>query len=147
MLMELGLSKKFHRIALHDRKSALGIGLMEPSTIIDVFELKLFIGNTRKGGNVENSMQCQLEHQVVEAGRNMKLGENPKLGNWHKPQFDEINDLLWKRVVALKGEENERKMMSENKTLLKHVTYYFQKKNNDLEMLKQIKFVRLKKKT
>ena len=34
---------------------------------------------TDKKDNAENSAQCQLEHQVVEVGRNIKLGENSKL--------------------------------------------------------------------
>ena len=48
ILMKLGLSKKFPRAVLFSRKSALGVGLMEPHTIIDVLKLKLFIGNMRK---------------------------------------------------------------------------------------------------
>ena len=52
-------------------------------------------------------MQCHLEHQVVDAGRNTSLGENPKSRHWHRTWVDETNDLLWKRDVALKGEENE----------------------------------------
>ena len=46
--MKLGLSKKFPRAVLHSRKSALGAGLMEPFTAIDVLKLNLFIGNMRK---------------------------------------------------------------------------------------------------
>ena len=38
-LMKLDLSNKFPRAALCSRKSALGVGLMEPSTIIDVLKL------------------------------------------------------------------------------------------------------------
>ena len=118
--MKLGLSRKFTRSALCSRKSALGVGLMEASTIIDVLKLKLFIGNMRKRGNAENSMQFQLEHQLVEAGRKIRLGENPKLRHWHKTWFDETNDLLWKTHIALKGEENERTVMSDNKTPIQY---------------------------
>ena len=52
--MKLGLSKKFPRVALHSRKSALGVGLMEPSTITYVLKLKLFIGNMRKEAMQKN---------------------------------------------------------------------------------------------
>ena len=48
IIMKLGLSKKFLRPVLCSHKSVLGVGLMEPSTIIDVLKLKLFIGNMRK---------------------------------------------------------------------------------------------------
>ena len=83
-LMKLGLSKKFLRTALHSLKSVLGAGLTEPSTIVDELKLKLFIDNMRKRGNAENSIQCQLEYQVAEAGRNIKFGKNPKLRHWTK---------------------------------------------------------------
>ena len=136
MLMKLGLSKKFPRAALCSRKSTLGIGLMEPSTIVDVLKLKLFIGSMRKRGNSANYTQCQLEHQVVEAGRNIRLGENPKLRHLNKTWVDEINDLLWKRDIALKGEENKRIITSDNKTLMQCAIDYAQQKNKDLETLK-----------
>ena len=48
MLMKLSLSTKFPGALLWSRKSALGVGLMEPCTITDVLKLKLFIGNMRK---------------------------------------------------------------------------------------------------
>ena len=79
ILMKLGLSKKFPRAALCRWKSALDVGLMEPSTIIDVLKLNMFIGNMRKRGNAAKRMKFQLEQQIVEAGRNTILGENHNL--------------------------------------------------------------------
>ena len=62
ILMKLGMSKKFTRTASCSRKSALDLELMEPSTITCVLKLKLFIGTTRKIGNVAKYAQCQLEY-------------------------------------------------------------------------------------
>ena len=51
MLIKLGLSRKYPRTALYSRKSALGIGLMKPNTIIAILKLKSYIGNKRRLGN------------------------------------------------------------------------------------------------
>ena len=99
-----------------------------------------------KRGNVAKSMQCPLKHQVVEAGQNIKLVENPNLRHWHKTWVDEINDILWKRHTTIKGEENEKIVMSNNKTLMQHAMDYIQQNDNEEGTLKQINFVHLKKK-
>ena len=53
-------------------------------------------------------MQCQIEHQVVEVGRNTRLGKDLKSRHWHRTWIDETNDILWERYLTLKGEENEK---------------------------------------
>jgi len=45
LLVKLGLSKKFPWAALYTRKSALGVGLMKPSTIIAMLKMKQYVGN------------------------------------------------------------------------------------------------------
>ena len=42
-LMKLGLSKKFPRVASHSRESTIGVGLMEPSTIVDALNLNCLL--------------------------------------------------------------------------------------------------------
>ena len=79
MLLKLGLSRKFPRIALYSRKSALRVGLMLPSTLIAVLKLKLYVGNIRKLGNAADSIKVQKGYQEVEAGRVVTLGENLNL--------------------------------------------------------------------
>lgn len=79
MLIKLGLSRKYPRTALYSRKSALGVGLMLPSTLLAVLKLKLYIGNMRKLGNAAEAIQVQLDYQEVEAGRVVTIGEDPEL--------------------------------------------------------------------
>ena len=43
-----------------------------------------------------------------------------------------MNDLSQKRYIALKGEENENKIMSNNITLMKHAIDYAQQKDKDV---------------
>ena len=47
LLNKMGLSKKFPRKVLHPRKSALGVGLMAPKTIMSVLALKLHLSHQR----------------------------------------------------------------------------------------------------
>ena len=44
---KMKLGDKFTRKLLHVRKSALGIGLVEPNTVMDSLDLKLNAGNKR----------------------------------------------------------------------------------------------------
>ena len=92
MLLKLGLSRKFPRTALYSRKSALGVGLILPSTLIAVLKLKLYVGNIRKLGNAADSIKVQKGYQEVEAGRVVTLGENPNLRYWKKTWIDEVKN-------------------------------------------------------
>ena len=53
---------------------------------------------------------------------------------------------LWKRDITLKGEENEKILISNNKTLMQHAMDYVQQNDKNTGTLKQINFVCLKKK-
>ena len=95
MLIKLGFSKKFPRIVLYTRKSALGVELMQLSTIIAILKLKSYIGNKRKQRNTTKSINIQEEYQEIEVGRTIQLGEDPKGRYWKKTWIDKINDELW----------------------------------------------------
>ena len=49
---------------------------MLPSTIIATLKIKLYIGNKRRLGNSAEALKIQEEYQVIEAGREIVLGEN-----------------------------------------------------------------------
>ena len=49
--MKLDLSKKYPRLALYSRKSALGVRLITLSILIATLKLKLYVGNIRKEGH------------------------------------------------------------------------------------------------
>jgi len=63
ILMKLGFSRNFPRKVLYMRKSALGIGLMTPKTIIDIMKLKLYVGNVRKIGNAQKALEIHHDFQ------------------------------------------------------------------------------------
>ena len=50
LLMKLGLSRKFPRNMLCNRKIALGVGIMTTKTIIDILKAKTHLGNIRRRG-------------------------------------------------------------------------------------------------
>ena len=50
LLVKLGLSRNFLRKVLYSRKSALGISIMTPSTIMNILRAKLYLGNKRMEG-------------------------------------------------------------------------------------------------
>jgi len=146
ILIKLGLGRKFPRTVLYSRKSALGVGLMTPSTIIACLKLKLYVGNKQKLGNTEDSIAIQEAYQEVEAGRRMSLGEDPKFRYWNKTWVDEINDELWKRKMVLKSSLKEReKGRTSNKSLMEYALEYVEVRNRKRAELRQINYVRLKK--
>ena len=57
ILQKLQLSIKFPRKILYARKSALGIGLMAPSTIIDSLALKAYVSHQRGESNISKIIQ------------------------------------------------------------------------------------------
>ena len=78
LLLKLGLSRKFPRDVLYSRKSALGVGIMKPSTIIDILKAKLYLGNARRKGVTYEAIKLQEEYLKVEAGCEINIPYNPQ---------------------------------------------------------------------
>ena len=145
MLRKLGLSVKFPRTALYSRRSALGVGLMLPSTLIAMLKIKLYVGNIRKLGHATDSIKMQEDYQEIEAGRNIRLGENPKMRYWKKTWIDEVSEELWKRQATFQTSVEQRKQRTKNKTVMEYAIEYvnlYDKKQDDLW---NINYVRMKK--
>jgi len=54
MIKKLGLRQFFPRELLHAKKDALGAGLIEPQTAVDLLAIKLCIGNKRGENELRN---------------------------------------------------------------------------------------------
>ena len=50
---------------------------MEPSTIIDAMKLKIHVGSKRRIGDSREFITAREEHQEIEVGRKIRLGEEP----------------------------------------------------------------------
>ena len=61
-------------------KTALGIRIMEPTTIIDILKLQMHIWNKEKRGNTAQIIKAQEELQQIDTGKNLKLKEDKKIG-------------------------------------------------------------------
>jgi len=59
----MGLSQKFLRKALYARKSALGVGLMSPSMILNILALKLYVSHKR--GETEVSKMIRINEENI----------------------------------------------------------------------------------
>ena len=108
LLIKLGLSRNFPRRVLYSRKSALGIGIMKPSTIINILNAKLYLGNKRMEGVANEAIKLQEEYLVVEAGRTISVSYKKENRYWKKLWIDEVSDMFSYRKISLyQNDENE----------------------------------------
>ena len=70
ILKKLGLSMKFPRYILYARKSALEIGILKPSTIIDTLSLKLYLGHKRRYSRISKLIKTNEEYIMINYGIN-----------------------------------------------------------------------------
>ena len=101
LLIKLGLSRNFPRDVLYSRKSALGVRIMMPSTIINMLKAKLYIGNKRKGGIVKEAIELQEEYICVELGREISISYDPKERYWEKLWIDKVSDMFSTRGIKI----------------------------------------------
>ena len=115
LLIKLGLSKNFPRQVLYSRKSALGIGIITPSTIINMLKAKLYIGNVRREGVAKEAIDLQEEYLRVEAERKISIAYNPKEHYWKKLWIDEVSDMFHSRGIKLHNNKTGSNSITENK--------------------------------
>ena len=113
ILRKLGLSERFPRDMLYSRKTALGVGIMKPSTIIDILALKLYVGHKRSNDRIakiirineeEASYQNGFNENVIKTPRNLKLKERI----WS----DDIGEKLEKRMIEIVNNKNKIKIIT-----------------------------------
>ena len=78
LLIKLGLGQKFPHKVLYSRKSALGVRIMIPKTIINILKAKLYIGNVRKRGETNKVIELHSELINVESDRELGIGYDPQ---------------------------------------------------------------------
>ena len=66
ILQKLGLSQKFSHKILYTRKSALGIGILKPSTIVDTLAIKLYIGHKQQKSRIAALIQVNKEEATIQ---------------------------------------------------------------------------------
>jgi len=146
LLVKLGLSRKFPRDVLYSRKSALGIGIMKPSTIIDTLKAKLYLGNVQRAGVAQSAIRLQEEYLAVEAGRGVSIPYNPEDRYWQRLWIDEVNDLFYKRQLNLHNYKYLMNALTKNETIMDIAQRYARIKQLNVKEMRNINFVRIKKK-
>jgi len=143
ILNKLGLSVKFPRKVLYARKSALGVGLMAPRTIMSVLALKLYLSHQRGETRISrliniNEDNARLYYGFAASIIDSKLEWNPGKCSWS----DEIRLMLRSRNLEIINRINETKWITKNKTIMDYAIQY----SNDLIIVEAINHVRLYKK-
>ena len=147
ILRKLGLSEWFPRDVLYSRKTALGVGIMKPSTIIDILVLKLYVGHKWLNNRIakiirineeEVSYQNGFNENVIKTPRNLKLKE----GIWS----DHIGKKLEKRMIKIVNNENEIKIITQNKTIMDWVKEYVKNEKIPSDKIAKINYIWIYKK-
>ena len=73
ILKKFGLSEKFPHEVLYMRKSALGLGLIKPSTAIELQALKLYIEHYQIKTNLTKLNRINDELQMIKEGYSKHL--------------------------------------------------------------------------
>ena len=96
------------------RKSALGIGLVEPNTVMDSLALKLCLGNKRSKGELTSMIKHHEELSLNDSGLPENVRRNVcNLIHWKVGWIEEINEKLNSRFLVVK-ENNENETTNTN---------------------------------
>ena len=68
MIRKLGLDDNFPRKLLHVQKQRLGIGSIEPNTVIEMLVMRFHVGNKRLQGDVSKIIEVHEENSFIDSG-------------------------------------------------------------------------------
>jgi len=147
VLKKLGLSEKFPRSILYSRKTALGVGLMAPNTIMSILALKLYVGHNRIKSEISKMIRINEENSRLFYGYSghvldVELKNKPKVVTWS----DEVQNMLSSRGLKIVNRINERKWMSKNESIMDYAIKYVKAEELDYNVVEAINHVRIFKK-
>ena len=147
MVQKLSLGVNFPRKLLYVRKDALGVGLMEPQTVIDLLAIKLYVGNKRReqelGGiiNVHEDMgfwdsglkrECQMQSAGVEY--------------WKNGWVEDVHTKLESRGMKLVNDCKNKEVKTKNRSIMEWAIEYVKSrkksKKEQIKVLRQLNLVR-----
>ena len=76
IIRKMKLGDNFPRKLLHMKKSASGVGLIEPKTVIDSLSLKLCVGNKISKGELKRVTSMHEEISAEDSGLPTKMRRN-----------------------------------------------------------------------
>jgi len=147
LLRKMKLSEKFPRNVLYSRKTALGVGLLAPRTIVDILSLKLYIGHQRMKSKVSEIIQINEDNARVSYGYSTSIIETERKDKPNEITWnDEIQVKLNRRNLRLENRTNEPKWISKNKTIMDYAVRYKELEGIESDIIAPINHVRLHKK-
>ena len=75
----------------------------------------------------------------------MQIGHDPSEKHWNISWIDETSNLFFARGTEIKHNGKDSKTFSQNKTIMEHAFQHAEQTNQNRNILKQINFVRMKK--
>ena len=144
LLRKLGLSEKFPRKILHTKKSQLGVGILQPSTILTILSLKLYLGHKRKEDEIAkqisiNEMNTQFQYGFGNNILDIDHMTKPENKIWS----DEIGRRLSERSIKLTNEKQTKYISSKNKTIMDFAVEYVKRQGMSTKVIAPLNHVRL----
>ena len=147
ILRKLGLSEKFLRRISHTKKSQLRVGILQPSIIIGILSLKLYLGHKRRDDNIGKKISINEVNAHFQYGYSKNILE---IEDGLKPQnkiwSDEIGSRLLNRNIAVINAKQEMRISTKNKTIIDYAEECVGCKEKDKNALAPLNHVRLWKK-
>ena len=125
ILKKIGLSAKFPRQILYARKSALGVGIMRPSTIVNTLAIKLYIRHQQKKSRLASFININEENSFIDNGINkdpIKTPHNKRF--WEYTWSDEITEYLQKRDLEVINQDEIKNQVMSNKTIIDYAVEF-----------------------
>ena len=125
LVKKLRLVKTFPRTLLHVRKGELGVGLMEPQTVVDVLACKMHIGNRRSTEDLGRIIEIHEESGCWKSGmpKGATINET-QVRHCNEGWTEEVHDKLRKRGISIKNETSTTEINTVNKHLMEHALQY-----------------------
>ena len=92
---------------------------MEPQTAIDLLDIKLWVGNKRKGKDLKEIIQIHNEKSYWSSGLPTKAqSKHAALRFWSDGWVEEVNDKLRSRNIQTMNEEKQFEVKTKNEHVM-----------------------------
>ena len=130
LLRKLKLSEKFPREILHARKSALGIGLMKPSTILAILASQLFFGYLRMKDDASTMITSIIHNENVHYKYTKNIIEiDSKYKMMQSTWYDEVAHMLKERKLKVINDNHIKVLDAVNMTIMDLALKYVEEKD------------------
>ena len=118
---EMRLGDKFPTKLLYVKKSALGVGLIEPETVMDYLAMKLCVGNERSKSDLTRVTNTHEEISEEDSGLPNKVIRNKgRLRHWNSGWIEELCKKLEDRRIEMVEDNRNTLVNTKNKFLMDH---------------------------